>query len=179
MLLRTLRKSQRRLERYYGLEGGPDVTEYVSIAEPGQRELLRVRSAGGALELQLIVPDPSACAITCQPASGGFADGWLQVLEGISHFVLLAERARTELPTTRLELELQAEVDKFVLLATGRKLPSSRAQRLHDRLYQRVCFADPPDTESGRRYRLANAVAARYVARLWQRHRALHQSGLG
>jgi hypothetical protein len=174
MLRRTLRRLQRRLERYYGLEEGADVAEFVTIAEPGQRELLRVRTAGSTLELQLVVPDPGQGLATGQPApwSGGSTDRWLQVLEGVSHFVLLGERARTDLPITRLELELQAEVDKFVLLATGRKLPRNRARRLHDRLYHRVRFVDPPDTESGRRYRLANAVAARYVARLWQRHQA-------
>ncbi|MCH7929016.1 MAG: ATP-binding protein [Proteobacteria bacterium] len=35
-------------------------------------------------------------------------------VEGVSHFVLVAERARRELPVTQLELELQAEIDKFL-----------------------------------------------------------------
>jgi hypothetical protein len=35
-------------------------------------------------------------------------------IEGISHFMLLVERARRDEPLTLLELEVQAEIDKFV-----------------------------------------------------------------
>ena len=37
-------------------------------------------------------------------------------LEGVSHFVYLSNRAAANRPVSRLELEVQAEIDKFALL---------------------------------------------------------------
>ncbi|HVR20716.1 MAG TPA: hypothetical protein VMS65_13495, partial [Polyangiaceae bacterium] len=105
----ALRRIQRRIERYYGLEGAPDVALFASAGTDGEREVLLVRDGEHAVEMALRVPDGAPCA--------GANDVWLQLLEGVSHFVYLAERVRTGLPTTQLELELQAEIDKFVLLA--------------------------------------------------------------
>ncbi len=45
----------------------------------------------------------------------------------------MVERARRELPATQLELELQAEVDKYVLLAHGSALAAGFATRLETR----------------------------------------------
>ncbi|HEX7454326.1 MAG TPA: hypothetical protein VF294_18670, partial [Polyangiaceae bacterium] len=85
-----------------------------------------------------------------------------QVAEGVSHFIYLAERARVSLPVTKLELELQAEVDKFVL-SLG--FSTDRAERLVQRLFDGPRFLDAEDTEDGARYRLAHHLAARFVSR--------------
>jgi hypothetical protein len=103
-------------------------------------------------------------------------DGWLQLAEGVSHFVYVANRARQELPATQLELELQAEVDKFVLLVLER-VPYDRGEAFeaHARLYERVRFLHEEGTELGDRYRTANDLAARFVRRLLrQGHHATH-----
>jgi hypothetical protein len=42
---------------------------------------------------------------------------------------------------------------------------------VHERLYEDVSFTDPPGTETGDRYRIANHVAARFVRRLEQGYR--------
>ncbi len=95
------------------------------------------------------------------------SDDWLQLAEGVSHFVYVANRARQELPATQLELELQAEVDKFVLLVLEHTpYDRSEAFEVHSRLYERVRFLHAPGTELGDRYRTANDLAARYVRRL-------------
>jgi hypothetical protein len=85
----------------------------------------------------------------------------------VSHFVYVANRARQELPSTQLELELQAEVDKFVLLVLE-QLPYDRGEALevHEQLYERVRFLHAAGTEQGDRYRVANGLAARFVRRL-------------
>jgi hypothetical protein len=95
------------------------------------------------------------------------SDDHLQLIEGASHFVLLAERARMELPATRLELEMQAEVDKFAVLRALTE-PSTERElwRLHHWLFEQVTFIDAENTESGERYRTANDLAARLCARL-------------
>jgi hypothetical protein len=162
---RTLRRIQRRIERYYALETAPDVVEFATPAEQGGREVLLVRHHEGSIELALIIPN--------QPPSDGANDLWLQLAEGVSHFVHVAERARTGLPTTQLELELQAEVDKFMLLALEPPhADTTRLHRLHRHLFDSSSYLHPAGTELGERYRLANALAARLGAALLKRRPA-------
>ncbi|HEY3495481.1 MAG TPA: hypothetical protein VGK73_12380 [Polyangiaceae bacterium] len=158
----ALRRIQSRIERYYALETAPDVVEFAAAGAEGEREVLLVKESDAALELALVVPGTAPRA--------GANDLWLQLLEGVSHFVFVAERARTGLPATQLELELQAEIDKFVLLALEPD-GSHRARgfELHRQLFAEPTFLHAPDTELGRRYRLAHDVAARLAARLLER----------
>lgn len=158
----ALKQIQRRLEVYYGLERTPDVTAFAEAAPAGEREQLLVRQSEDTVELALIVPNDLPRA--------GANDTWLQLVEGVSHFVYVAERVRTELPTTQLELELQAEVDKFVLLGLESGIDHDSVRRLHEHLYERGHFLDARGTETGDRYRLANDLAARLGARLLGRH---------
>jgi hypothetical protein len=153
---------QRRLEDYYGLERTPNVTAFAEAAPDGEREQLLVRESDDAVELALIVPNDAPCA--------GANDVWLQLVEGVSHFVFVVERVRTGLPTTQLELELQAEVDKFVLLGLEPGGDRESVRRLHEHLYENGRFLDASGTEAGERYRLANDLAARLGARLLGRH---------
>ncbi|MEQ9317798.1 MAG: hypothetical protein RIF41_01520, partial [Polyangiaceae bacterium] len=101
-------------------------------------------------------------------------DVMCQVLEGVSHFVLVTHRATTEGATSQLELELQAEVDKFVVLALlGEEPPTPRWRTaVKERLYERVRFEHPAGTEPGDRYRAANRLAIRLVNRLENRYLA-------
>lgn len=138
------------------------------VSTPGEREALLLRESEDELEMALLVPASAA----------NDHDGWLQMAEGVSHFVYVANRARQELPSTQLELELQAEVDKFVLLVLE-QVPWDRgdAFEVHSRLYERVRFLHEPGTELGDRYRTANDLAARFVRRLMSYgHTATHAS---
>lgn len=163
---RTLRNVQLEIERVYGLERAPDVVEFVRLGAESSRETLVLRQHEDELEIALVLPPVSDPTELSAPHYGP-SDAWLQLVEGVSHFVYVAERARTRLPATRLELELQAEVDKFVLLAfTGVPLEAHQTSALCDQLYERVRYLHAPDTEDGVRYRLANDLAARFVARL-------------
>lgn len=123
----------------------------------GEREALLLRESEGELEMALVVPEHAA----------NDTDYFLQLAEGVSHFVYVANRVRQELPSTQLELELQAEVDKFVLLVLER-VPYDRGEALavHAQLYESGQFLHAAGTELGDRYRTANDLAARYVRRL-------------
>lgn len=128
--------------------------------DPAERESLLLRESEGELEMALVVPASAA----------NDHDGWLQLAEGVSHFVYVANRARQELPATQLELELQAEVDKFVLLVLE-TMPYDRGEAfaVHSRLFERVRYLHEAGTELGDRYRTANDLAARFVRRLMAR----------
>lgn len=158
-----MRRIQRRLSLFYGLDAAPDVLDFVQPVDDGARETLLLRESDDGLEIALLLPERLLSGDERTPDT----DTLLQALEGVSHFVYLAERARVSLPTTRLELELQAEVDKFVLLAVDGRKPSQRhSQRLSARLYEEVSFLHAAGSEDGERYRLANSLAARFVHRL-------------
>lgn len=167
---------QRRLEAFYGLESGPDVSEFVREGTRNERETLFIKNAGDALEVALVLPSGSEQLEV--GTLSGVTDLGLQVVEGISHFVYIVERARTELPATRLELELQAEVDKFVWLGVaGRQPCPQRTRHLVHHLYERVSYFHRPESELGQRYRTANSLAARFVSRLAHRSSVeVHQS---
>jgi hypothetical protein len=166
-LARRLSVVQERLEWYYALESAPRVTDFVMCAE-GVRETTFVRQTTEGVDLAVVLP-----ASADGTRSARTVDETLQLVEGVSHFLYLAERARTELPTTHLELELQAEVDKFVVLELAPRLHrrtrmhrSSRARRLHEMLYTCIRHLHPETTEAGKRYRLANDLAARMMRRV-------------
>lgn len=152
---------QRRLEHFYALEEAPDVTEFVRPGEPRSRETLLISERDDELHLALVLP--------ARPTGDGTPrlDEYLQWVEGVSHFLHVVERARTGLPTTHLELELQAEVDKFVTLALDRGLDDrGSTARLVRQLFEQVRFLHPASTPLGQRYRVANQLAARFLFRL-------------
>jgi hypothetical protein len=90
-------------------------------------------------------------------------DLW-QVLEGVSHFNCVVWKASQDRNVSLLELELQAEIDKFVstvLIALGQGR-SDLLGRLHGWLFEEISFRDDLDAEQRDRYRAANDYAARF-----------------
>jgi hypothetical protein len=93
-------------------------------------------------------------------------------LEGVSHFQYLTWRAACCDSVSLLELELQAEVDKYA--AAIRLLTAQQGghfpHALHERLFHQVRYCHGLDAASLARYREANRCAARYCRRLDQRY---------
>ncbi|MFO0743201.1 MAG: hypothetical protein U0270_45430 [Labilithrix sp.] len=148
---------QRGLENLYRLDRAANIDDFVFAAEEGEREGLFVRETHDGLELRLHLPRLEATKL----------DPICQIIEGVSHFVYVAERAQQNRVTTQLELELQAEVDKYVVLAASIEgFDEAASQRLRDRLYQRVEYTHAPHTVEGERYRVANERAHRFTGRL-------------
>jgi len=152
---------QNALERLYQLERVADVHAFMTRAEEGEREALLVRDAGdGTLEMALRVPQLG-------DANDLGLDPVCQIIEGVSHFVYLADRAGMDREATQLEMELQAEVDKYVVLASSHAaLDVTASAALRARLYERVHFSHVEESELGERYRVANDLAHGFVRRL-------------
>ena len=158
---------QTRLEHFYRLEPLPDVEGFAVPTEPDGREVVLVRETGEDIEIAVSLPE-----VGLSPPSGEVSlDQVCQVIEGVSHFVYLADRIRSDRRMTRLELELQAEVDKFVIVGFTALVHPDRnaAWRLVNRLYEGVEFLHEPHTEEGQRYRIANDLAAKFCARFAER----------
>ena len=85
--------------------------------------------------------------------------------EGVSHFVYLATRAAEGRPVSLLELEVQAEVDKFVLLLLHlwRRGLRRTSRALRRRLFERVRYHAHLGAEELERYREANRLGGGYA----------------
>src|SRR6185503_6263264 len=88
------------------------------VTERRPREQLLVCEGDGEMSIALFV-DPAAIANLVRHDPGhrlgdhNLGD-FLLAIEGVSHFIYAIWSARAERPVTQLELELQAEVDKYV-----------------------------------------------------------------
>lgn len=82
-------------------------------------------------------------------------------VEGVSHFVHFCWRSHYGVDVSLLELEIQAEVDKFVLLTDlyGRS-------GMHERLFEQYLYHSGMSRRLRERYRSANRFAAKYCHRL-------------
>ena len=92
-------------------------------------------------------------------------------LEGVSHFVYSTWRLDRDLPVSLLELETQAEVDKYavtVFLLADQQGGAYPAQ-VHARLFDRVSFDARLEPDQYHRYRTAHRYAAHYCRRLEHR----------
>jgi hypothetical protein len=101
--------------------------------------------------------------------SGNVADYWT-ALEGVSHFIYLAWNAGHDRAVSLLELELQAEIDKYVTSwwLLREQDPRRYPSELHRLLFERT-HVDP--ALAGARidlYREASQYAARFCRRMQQ-----------
>ncbi len=99
--------------------------------------------------------------------AANLADCWT-ALEGISHFLCVAHNAGHDRPVSRLALELQAEIDKYVACVEllHRASPWRFPSELHTLLFRRTRV--DPALAAGREplYRRASREAARFCSRL-------------
>jgi len=150
-------------------------------AATGNRERLLVRDADEDLELSLFIDAELLAALDEDDPTVSLHDGnlgdFLVAVEGVSHLQYLIFQAGQRQPVSLLELELQAEIDKYV---TSAELLSSQRDNghipsaLHARLFEGVSFDAglPPDAQS--RYVAANRLAARYCHTLRRRYPGHH-----
>ena len=172
---------QRALEVIYALsEGEQKVEDYLispaRLARMGVQvrasEELLVVPCADAVELALYV-DPAVLSrlpeLTADSPGRFLAEllpSFAAAAEGVSHFVYLTWQALREQAVSLLELEAQAEVDKFAagvlhLWKRGERHGSSELRaRLFDRVGYRADLSGPEEA----RYRFANRLARGYTS---------------
>jgi len=130
---------------------------------------------GGELALSLYL-DPGLLARLAGTdplieLNGANVADWWTALEGVSHFLYLAWNAGHDKPVSLLELEMQAEVDKYVASywLMRRQYPGHFPAELRRALFERTRI--DPRLTNGRRelYRQASDYAARFCRRLERR----------
>jgi hypothetical protein len=181
---RVLGRLQAELESIYRVDSPLQVSDFAidrarwtELARTGTSEELLVREQNGDLEIAVYVDDDVLREVDAGAAA------WTQsklsahclAIEGVSHFLYLTQRAQQPRPVSQLELELQAEIDKFaiILLALWEVGRREAVTVLRARLFQHISFKPNLGPEEAERYRMANFLAhlycrfldARYVAR--------------
>ena len=174
-----LARLQRGLETLYRVDTGTNVDEFVigselrealAPARKPREQLLVCQGGDDEVSVALFI-DPAALANleahdpSVRLHDANFGD-FLLAVEGVSHFIYAIWCARAHRPVTQLELELQAEIDKFVtcLLVGGVEARVSAA--LRRRLFDECEYEPDLDHDEHARYRAANDNALRYAAYL-------------
>jgi hypothetical protein len=177
---RTLAFLQRELEAIYAVEA-PRVQEFLMGGDaaraagrsPRAPEELLVLEEDDGVSLGLYLGDEVVAAaartdphdprprLTARAGLGEVACA----AEGVSHFVYLATRAAEGRSVSLLELEVQAEVDKFALLLLHlwRRGLRRMSGALRGRLFERVRYHAWLRAEELHRYREANRLGGGYA----------------
>jgi hypothetical protein len=183
----VLRGLQSLLGRLYDLEVEYDVYDFLVTDRralgdvvPGNdrrapdEELLLAETSDGAGVTLYIDPEVLRRLDAANPlgalTEANLAD-YCTALEGVSHFLYSAFRLSGDAPMSLLELETQAEVDKYaatVFLVADQQGGAYPAQ-VHTRLFDRVEFDSRLAPEQYDRYRTAHRCAANFCRRLESR----------
>jgi hypothetical protein len=179
----VLRGLQSLLGRLYDVELGYDVYDFLvtdrralaaaddSARHRPEEELLLAETADGA-GVSLYIDPQLLKRLECADPLGALTEDnladYCTALEGVSHFVYSTWRLDRDAPVSLLELETQAEVDKYaatVFLLADQQGGSFPVQ-VHARLFDRVSFDAQLAPEQMQRYRTAHRSAAHYCKRL-------------
>ncbi|MGO9036515.1 MAG: hypothetical protein ACLPX1_01560 [Steroidobacteraceae bacterium] len=183
----VLRRLQSLLGRLYDVSVDYDVYDFLVtdrreladvIPDNDRRapdeELLLAETADGAGVALYIDPSVLKRLEQADPTGSlteeNLAD-YCTALEGVSHFVYSTWRLDWDAPVSLLELETQAEVDKYaatVFLVADQQGGSFPAQ-VHARLFDRINFDARLEPEQYDRYRTAHRCAANFCRRLESR----------
>lgn len=134
-------------------------------ARGARHEALLVSESGEELHVGLFLHDSVLGQLSTafhEPWTHERLSGFCAAAEGVSHFLYISHRAEQGRQVSQLELEAQAELDKYLavllqLWATGRRAASPA---LRHRLFERWTPKAGLNAAERDRYRLASALAA-------------------
>jgi len=183
--MRSLTWLQQWLQRVYEIEVEYDVMDFLITdrklvmalqggeARPDCPEKLLLRESPEEMAMSLYLSPEVLQALGDQDTAGSNhrTEAFCQAVEGVSHFLYLAWRAGFERELTQFELELQAEIDKFIGLVTlNQEADRSSGAELCSWLFDRVSFESGLDNEHQERYEVANFYAGHYCRQLSHRY---------
>ena len=107
---------------------------------------------------KMLVDDPM------QRLHGGNLEDFCLALEGVSHFLYLIWNASFDRSVTLLEMELQAEIDKFVMLGIFLEKQNKRLRpgQLRKLLFETAGFHRQLNETEKQRYQDASHLAEKY-----------------
>ena len=166
-----LEKLQQQLNETYRTDVGVDVREFL-ITDEAVAQCLSNHTMNDGLAMSLYlereVLDRLESSDPINDLHTHQLDDLCKVIEGLSHFNYMVWKAGQDRTVSLLELELQAEIDKFVstMFLAREQGDSDLLNGLYRRLFDRVRFREDLDEEQHERYRNANEYAARFCRNL-------------
>ena len=172
---------QRQLESLYALEAEVPVTDFLVPAGaathlPGGGSRTLVAQEGDEVSVGVVLDDSVGAGLARsdprERLDGSNLGPFATLTEEVSHFLYLMARARRDRPVTQLELELQGEVDKYLVVLCFQGLASEGAlsERLRELLFVRYELAAGLSPERSERYHEASRLANRYCRFLESRY---------
>ncbi|MFK8079455.1 MAG: hypothetical protein AB8B97_04155 [Granulosicoccus sp.] len=128
-------------------------------------EVVFIHQHDDALEFTVYVDEALLAAVDNSQAD---LDGLCTVVEGVSHAVCLLWHAHNDRQIRPIDLELQAEIDKFMILIEEQSDARER-RHLHSQLFANCKLIPSQGTVLHERYRTASKLASRYCH--WLNHR--------
>lgn len=164
---------QRQLEALYALDAQPPVTDFLIDEQaargyPGGGSRTLVTQQGDELALAVVLEDAVTAVLVADDPRRRLhrrnLGPFCTAIEEVSHFVCLLFCARAARTVTQLELELQAEVDKYLAVLSLLALQNEGAlsSRLKDLLFREYSLIAGVSAERAERYHAASAFAYRY-----------------
>lgn len=172
---------QEHLEAIYAIRSDWRASEFLVTPEVARalgatgrsREELLIREEGEFFEIALyLAPELLQALEHYETAPGAYVvdgalESYCQLAEGVSHFLYVTQAATLERKVSLLEIEAQAEIDKFAsCILYGWKRGVHWARELMRRLFERVAYLPTLAAHERWRYEEANRLALNYCRRL-------------
>ena len=194
--MKLIQNIQSHLEKIYDLQIGEKATDYLISLEEVE-ELLQVRANHDSpllpKELFLVNPNPQEDTLEValffddrltknlannspfESLNSGNISDFCTLIEGVSHFVYYLHKMKLEHNVSQLELELQAEVDKYVLLSFFLR---NCGGEILDLLFENYSLYENLNEEQAQRYDKATELARQFCYRLSQLSTTVDQGDL-
>lgn len=186
MNMKLLDDIQTQIETAYGIRIGEHASDYLIskpelqalmptgqlIATPKELFLVNPNPQNDTLEVALFFdPNLQINLNTHNPlkriTNENISD-FCSLIEGTSHFVYYLHKACLECEVTQLELELQAEIDKFVILSLLIDKNHHDTAQILNILFEEYELHKDMSQEQVERYKIASNLAHRYCYALSQ-----------
>jgi hypothetical protein len=172
---------QKKLESLYEFQVAQRIDDYVTTdpafvsgftySGNAAREQVLLRQEGEDFCLSLYLDaqvydrftQPTVPSAMCHQQASDFC----LAVEGVSHFLYLCRSAHFEREVTRLELELQAEVDKYLMLL---EFAAADSDQVRPWLFENWRLEEGLNEEQQQRYEKANSYASKYCRGLEARY---------
>ncbi|OVE82008.1 hypothetical protein BVY03_01805 [bacterium K02(2017)] len=171
---------QNKLESIYGIKLGTSANDYLIEHHELSELLPQNQKTSVPKELFLVNPNPQddtlEIALFLDPElkynlsqnnplkilNDSNLSDFCILIEGISHFVYYLHKASLDFEITELEMELQAEIDKFILLTIMTENNNISSKQIIDILFEDYLLHKNLSEEQIERYHTASNLARKY-----------------
>ncbi len=173
---------QSNLQLLYEIETSHLVSSFITTnvhlkaallaSEGASKETVFFREEDGYLDIAVFIDDDVIRQLNSDVSSGDplayDINNYCYVLEGISHFLYLIHNGSYDRCFNLMEMELQAEVDKFIMLQSMVDIEGGGRDKreIHNMVFDNIHFRAGLSQEETGRYKDANFLAGKYCQSL-------------